>query len=113
MVEPSLPSAPEIPSPGLAAKFGMLWLTNKPLAIFLIILFILLILGIIFAVVWFLVIAPKRAATKNSSTPASTPVSPTPVAHLTSSLIRSHVLSTGVSPQQHSLQMTHQGDDEE
>ena len=113
MVEPSLPSAPEVPSPGLAAKFGMLWLTNKPLAIFLILLFILLILGIIFAVVWFLVIAPKRAAAKASSTPtAAGPVSPT-AAHLTSSLIRSHVLSTGVSPQQHSLQMTHQGDDEE
>lgn len=42
------------------AKFGKLWLENKPLAIFLIFLITALILGIIFLIVWFAVIAPNR-----------------------------------------------------
>ena len=51
---------PAVPDPNsCGAKFGKLWLENKPLAIFLIFLITALILGIIFLIVWFAVIAPK------------------------------------------------------
>ena len=51
---------PAVPDPNsCGAKFGKLWLENKPLAIFLIFLITALIFGIIFLIVWFAVIAPK------------------------------------------------------
>ena len=62
-----VPSVPSVPSPdGLGAKLALLWLTNKPLAIFLIFLITALILGIIFVIVWFAVIVPNQ--NKNNQT---------------------------------------------
>lgn len=55
----SLPSGPDVP---LTVKFGQLWVTNKPLFILIATLISLLILGIIFAIVWFAIILPKRRA---------------------------------------------------
>jgi len=52
------PASPE--NAGCGAKFAQLWLTNKPLAIFLIFLLTALIAGIIFLIVWFTVIAPNK-----------------------------------------------------
>lgn len=45
---------------GCGAKFAYIWLTNKPLAIFLIFLITALIAGIVFLIVWFAVIAPNK-----------------------------------------------------
>jgi len=57
---------PSIPEPdSYTAKFALLWVQNKPLAIFYIFLITLLILGIIFLIVWFTLIAPKQ----NKQTP--------------------------------------------
>lgn len=57
-----------VPNPdGCCAKLGLLWVTNKPLAIFLLVLFTLINLGIIFLVLWFFVFNKKQ-----SSPPAAT-----------------------------------------
>ena len=56
-----------VPDPnGCGAKFAQLWITNKPLAIFLIFLITALIAGIIFVIVWFAVIVPNQ--NKNDKT---------------------------------------------
>ena len=52
-----LPDAPSVP---LQVKLANMWVNNKPLAIFLIVLAILIILGIIFLIIWFAVIVPNR-----------------------------------------------------
>ncbi len=57
-----MPAAPSVP---LSAKLALLWVDNKPLAIFLIILAILLVLGIIFVIVWFAIIVPNRNKSQN------------------------------------------------
>ena len=57
-----IPDGPSVP---LSVKFEALWTANKPLAIFLIVLAVLLILGIIFVIVWFAIIVPKRNAKEN------------------------------------------------
>jgi hypothetical protein len=60
-------SLPSVPTPdGCFAKIGLLWVTNKPLAIFLIVLFTLINLGVIFLVLWFFVFN-KGAGTQPSS----------------------------------------------
>lgn len=53
---------PSIPpqNAGFGAKFAYLWITNKPLAIFLIFLLTVLIAGIIFVIVWFALIVPNQ-----------------------------------------------------
>ena len=46
-----------IPNPdGCCAKLALLWITNKPLAILLLVLAALIQLGIIFLIVWFLIL---------------------------------------------------------
>jgi cytoskeletal protein RodZ len=59
-----LPDAPSVP---LSVKLAGLWAANKPLCIFLIILAVLLVLGIIFVIVWFAIIVPKRNAQNNET----------------------------------------------
>ena len=46
-----------LPNPdGCCAKLALLWVTNKPLAILLLVLAALIQLGIIFLIVWFLIL---------------------------------------------------------
>lgn len=47
---------------GCCTKLGLLWTTNKPLAIFLLVLFTLINLGIIFLVLWFFVFNKKDSS---------------------------------------------------
>jgi hypothetical protein len=58
------PSIPD--SNSCTAKLALLWIQNKPLAIFLIFLVTALILGIIFVIIWFAVIVPGK--NKNDET---------------------------------------------
>lgn len=57
-----------VPQPGPKEKFALLWATNKPLAIGIIVGIVLLILAIVFVVVFFTVIRPGMA---HSETPTS------------------------------------------
>jgi hypothetical protein len=62
------------PSPdGCCAKLALLWVTNKPLAIFLLILAALIQLAIIFLIVWFLVLHKGSGG----ETPSTATVAPT------------------------------------
>ncbi len=46
-----------VPNPdGCCAKLALLWVTNKPLAILLLVIAALIQLGIIFLIVWFLIL---------------------------------------------------------
>jgi hypothetical protein len=55
------PAPPE--NAGCGAKLAYLWLTNKPLAVFLIFLLTALVAGIIFVIVWFAFIVPNQNKT--------------------------------------------------
>ena len=54
--------APDVPSAdiGCCGKLALLWATNKPLAIFLLVIAFIINLGIIFLIVYFLIIKPKQ-----------------------------------------------------
>jgi len=80
-----IPPPPE--NAGCGARLGHLWLTNKPLAIFLIFLLTALIAGIIFLIVWFAVIAPNKNKNDETATvaEASATYTLTPPADSTSS----------------------------
>jgi cytoskeletal protein RodZ len=56
---------------GCCNKLGSLWYDNKPLAIFLALLATIVVAGIVFCVVWFIVL-PHKAAQASSSTPSGT-----------------------------------------
>lgn len=62
-----------LPNPdGCCAKLAMLWVTNKPLAIFLLVIAALIQLGIIFLIVWFLILHKGSGGdTPAASAPAS------------------------------------------
>jgi len=63
----------DVPNPdGCCAKLAILWVTNKPLAIFLLILAALIQLGIIFLIVWFLVLH-KGSGEETPAASASAP----------------------------------------
>jgi hypothetical protein len=57
----SIPAPPE--GAGCTAKLGYLWLTNKPLFIFIVFLTTALVGGLIFLIVWFAIIAPNQNKT--------------------------------------------------
>lgn len=75
----------EIPStsPTLGMKIALLWANNKPLFILIFALITLLILGIIFAVVYFLILKPHQDQSSSTNTAAKT------AAHLAYQSLRS------------------------
>ncbi len=52
----------QVPEPSLSVKLGLLWTTNKPLVIGIIVGIVLLILAIIFVIIFFAVIRPGMAS---------------------------------------------------
>lgn len=64
---------PSVADQGICERIALLWFTNKPLAIFLLVLLFLIGLGIIFLILWFLVF--------NKHSGDSTPSSTTTAAH--------------------------------
>jgi len=73
-------------SPTLGMKLSLLWATNKPLFIAIFALITLLILGIIFCVVYFLIIKPHQ---DHSSSTTTTPTAAKTAAHLAYQSLRS------------------------
>lgn len=57
--------APSAPEPSLKMKLDLLWATQKPLCILLLVILSIIFLGTIFAIVYFLIIKPHQ-------TPAAT-----------------------------------------
>lgn len=71
-----------IPNPdGCCAKLAMLWVTNKPLAIFLLVLFTLINLGIIFLVLWFFVFNKGQSSPSSGATATHTLSTATTATH--------------------------------
>ena len=52
--------APSIPEPTLGQKLSLLWETNKPALIAIIVLITLIFFGIIFCIVYFAIIKPNQ-----------------------------------------------------
>ena len=52
----------------LSVKLGKMWVENKPLFILMVVGTSLLILGIIFCIVWFLVIVPNKNKNNEETT---------------------------------------------
>lgn len=75
---------PAVPQEGICAKIAFLWLTNKPLAIFLLVLLFLIGLGIIFLVLWFLVFSKNTGNSTPSSTTAAAHAATATFLHLRS-----------------------------
>lgn len=73
----------DVPEVGCCNKLGALWFTNKPLCIFLALLATIIVAGIIFCVVWFIIL-PHKAAQTASPAPSAAVSASTPTAPSTS-----------------------------
>lgn len=54
--------APSAPQPGLSAKLSLMWATQKPLFIAICVLITLIFFGIVFCIVYFLIIKPNQGS---------------------------------------------------
>lgn len=85
---------------GLCEKLGILWYTNKPLAIFLALLATIIVAGIVFCIVWFLIL-PHQAAQSSSSAPSGTVSSSTSPSGTTTSTSTSTPAPTSTTTTSH------------
>lgn len=81
--------ADDVAEQGCCGKISNLWATNKPLAIFLLILITLINLGVIFLLLWFFVINKNQAAQSESTSSVSASAS-TPTAAATTAATAAH-----------------------
>jgi flagellar basal body-associated protein FliL len=61
-----------VPEPGLGAKLSVLWATNKPVFVAIIVALVLLVFGIIFLILWFTVIKPNQNSSQSNASTANT-----------------------------------------